>query len=232
MGWSAFPYSDRIRALLTSTPFGAVFPPRPLLPLPSEDARTHALRALRAYVVEVTFQLNMGRGAAPKPFQIEEKRFLLDWPDSPQQMLYPSIVVLPGPMEVYPPVELGGAMIDEDSADVHGPGTVLTQTHEHYERLTLQVHASARAMRRSIAAGLESVFSPTEERTGIVFRLPAYYDQTCRFTLARRSRSGVEGDADAARERRTEDIALDMDVSVVRLVRYAALAPRAELEVV
>lgn len=223
-GWTAYPFSDRIRQLLVGTPFGAVFPPRAPIPLTAESARTHALRALRDYVNEVTFYRTMGPGFPPSPFQIERSRFLLEWPDSVEQDLFPRIVVMPGPMEANP-VGLT-VSVDEDTRDVFAPGTVLAIQHEHVERLTLQCWASTKSMRRAIAAGLEAVFSPTEERAGILFQLPHYFDQTARFTLVSRSHNDTE---ENARRRRMLDVMLDLQVNVVRLIRYAELTARAEV---
>lgn len=225
MGWTAYPFSDRISRLLVGTPWGSVFPPRQPIPFTAESARTHALRALRAYVNELTFYRAMGPGVPPAPFQIAKDRFLLEWPDSPEQELFPRIVVMPGPMEVSP-LGIGGLSPDEDTRDVFGPGTVVLPQHEHVERVTLQVHASTKSMRRAVAAGLEVAFSPTEERAGILFTLPEYFGQTARFTYAMRSHNDTE---DNARKRRMMDVQLDLQVNVVRLVRYASLDPRVEV---
>jgi hypothetical protein len=200
--------------------WGAVFPPRALPPMPAEDGRTHALRALRQYVSELTFMLNMGPGVAPKSYRLEPSRFLIEWPDSIEQLLYPSVVCMPGVMETR---GLGlGVSADESTRDLYGAGTVLVPQHEHHEQVKLHVHASTKAQRRMVAACLESAFSPTEDRSGIVFSLPAYYDQTCGFLLVERNR---EDGVDNAARRRTEDLTLELQMNIVRLVRYVPLQP-------
>lgn len=213
-------FSGALLQVLDGTPFGAVFPPRDPPPLPAEDGRTNALRALKQYVTEIPFQFPNPPGPN-KVLRLDPKRFLIETPESPKALLFPSIDVQEGESELKP-IGLTPS-IDESSVDVFKKGTALVRSYEYAERITLQVWADTRAMRRSLAAGLESMLNPSEEIGGIRLRMPNYFGQTVRFTplsSARVDEAEMSGD-----RRRRATLLVLMEFEIVRLVNVVPMNP-------
>lgn len=230
-GWTptAPLFSAALARILRGTPFGAVFPPRPPPPNPSVDGRTHALRALRTYLREVTFQLpDPPHGT--KSFRIEhsptQPRIHIGRPDWAQELLLPSIVFTAGEQE-YLPIGLTPQTF-EDSRDRYGAGTVLTCSYEYQEKVGVEVWASTKAQQRALLAGVEAALQPVEEFAGIRLVLPDFYAETARFTPL--SRTNVDDD-DAGRRRRRTDLVFEMNFNLVRLVRYVEVRPQATADV-
>jgi hypothetical protein len=216
--WSTL-FSDTLRRALDGTPFSQVFPPKCPPENPDADGRTHALRALRAYIAEIVFQIPEP-GKQPKCFQLEPERILIEWPDSPTNLLFPRIEFNPGTGD-YLPFGLT-PVVFEQTRNRHGEGTVLTCAHAYREPLEVQVWATTRQQRRALVAGLEAMFSPLEETSGIRLRMPSFYGETVSFQPMRRM--NVD-DENAARRRRRADLTIEMEFNLVRLVNYVPLVP-------
>lgn len=214
--------TEKLKKILFGDPWGAVFPPKPNPPPLSYDGRTAALRVLREYVTNLTFYRAMGPGRPPSAFQIKPENFLIEWPDSVVSMVTPSIVVIPGPNADYGTIGLT-SYIEEESADVYGPNTVLQWQMEYKEVFNLEIWASSKAERRGILAGLETAMTPTEQMAGIRFRMTEYYDQPVCFSIMRR-RLGDEDES--ARNRRKAQIEFDMRFTVVALVNSVPMQPQ------
>jgi hypothetical protein len=220
--WSATSklFSDAVAAILDGTPFGAVWPPKDPPPLPNEDGRTHALRALRLYLTSIPFQLPNPPGP-DRTFRLDPTRFSLEQPETPKNLLFPSIAVVEGESELRP---IGlTPYIDERSANVFGPGTALEVSWEYAERITLEIWADTRALRRSLAAGIEASLSPTEEVGGIRLQMPAYFGQTVRFSPISSAR--LDGELGGDRRRRAV-LTLMMEFNICRLVNVVTMRPQ------
>jgi hypothetical protein len=211
-------FPSAVRPLVQGTPWGEVFPPKPNPANPSLDGRTAALYVLRDYITALVFNRYAGPQAPPIPFTIPPANFYVEWPDSTADMVTPSISVTDdrGDYDVIGLV----SYIEEDTVDVYAPGTVLQWQAEYIETINLEVHASKKAERRAICAGLEIAFSPTEQMSGVRFQMPLYYDELVCFTMMRRENMDTE---DSARNRRTAQIELQMRFNIVRLVNVLDL---------
>jgi hypothetical protein len=144
----------------------------------------------------------------------------IEWAEAKTDAVTPSIAVQPGDHEFVP---MGlTSFLDERTRDVFGLGTVLEVQSEYVETFELEITAQRRAERRAMLAGLQSALSPTEQRFGVVFALPAYYGQTARFT-PKGGRLGHE--MSEALNRRKAWLRVELRVNVVRLVHYAPMIP-------
>jgi hypothetical protein len=219
-------FPARIRQKLFGRPFGDVFPPRkPPPPLPL-DGRTIALRTLAEYVAAQEFYRVMAPGEPPQVFQIAEEHIHVEWPDADEDLVTPSLAFIQTDDGVYEAIGLT-AYIQEETADRYGRGTVVQWQSEYTETFQVEVRASKKAERRGIIAALETAFTPTEQMSGIRFRMPDYYDQLVCFTLE--SRRVSEG-GDDARDRRSATLRVQMRYTVVALVHYVPMAPTAKVD--
>lgn len=213
-------FPSAVRALLFGTPFGETYPPRPNPAAPSSDGRTVALEVLREYVASLTFYRAGGVGQPPIAFRIPEDHFYLEWPDVTESMVLPCVTIV-GSRGTYDTIGLT-CYVEENTRDQFAPGTVLQWQSEYVETIQLEVWASKIAERRALIAGLETAFSPTEQMSGLRFRMPRYYNELVCFSLNRAERFD---DADSAKNRRRAQLELEMRFNVVALVNYQPLQP-------
>lgn len=218
--WSTL-FTDALRAALDGTPFGMTKPAKTPPDNPDVDGRTHALRALRAYIMEIIFQIPDPPRRGSRPFQLEKDRVLIEWPDGMENLLFPRVEFAPGEM-TYKPFGLT-PVVFEETRDRFGPGTVVVCGEEHFEQLEVQAWATTRSQRRALIAGLETMlFTPLEEVSGLRLRMPQYYGETVSFQPSARAN---RDDEDSGKRRRMASLTLEMSFNVVRLVRYAELVP-------
>jgi hypothetical protein len=225
-----FPFNikSQLKALLQGTPFGDLIPPRAPVPAATqqEDGRTAALRVLREYVTQLVFYCPSGEvtpyGAVgtPTAFQIRPENFHIDWPDSIDDLRFPAAFVMPSRAK-YDPIGLV-AYIEEETRDRYAPGTVLQWQAEYQEVVNLELWASKMPELRSMVAGIETAISPTEQLSGIRFRMPMYFNELVCFTLNRRENYG---EADAARGARRLQLEIEMRFTLVALVNADAFRP-------
>ena len=215
------------RRLLRGTVFGTVYPPTPRDALPDSDSRHHALEQLRTYLSLLVFSRTSSEGQPAKSFSVPMGDVLIEQPDEPKGLNFPSIVVLPG-RGTHEQVGLGPAWIDEATVDVYGKGSALLVLGEYIEPLTIEVYASHRAERRALMAGLKVALRPLEESSSLLLRLPHYYDQTASFTLLE---SQYIDDPDIIRGKRRGQFPVQLRVPEVALVDVVTLKPYVELEI-
>jgi hypothetical protein len=209
-----------LAAILQGDPFGRTFPPKPAPPPLPVDGRTVALRILQQYVCALVFYLPMGAGRPPRPFRMKPENFNIEWPDYVQDAVFPSITVMSG-LADYGVIGLT-AYVEEATRDLYGKGTVLQWQAEYTEHIKLEIRASKRAERRAILAALETAFSPTEQMTGVRFKMPDYFNELVCFTLWNRI---LIDEPDAARNRRKAQVELEMRFNIVALVNYVPFQP-------
>lgn len=212
--------SSVLQNLLVGDPFGKVFPRRPNPRYATADGRTAALEILKRYITELTFKRAGAIGGPPIPFKIAKENIHIEWTDYETFEEYPSIVFLQTQDGIYDPVGLS-TLLDEETIDEFGQGTVLQEQAEYIEKFTLEIHASLRPERRAIVAGLERALFPTEQ-IGIRFRVPDYYNQVVCFTLESRR---YDDDADSSRHRRIARMMIEMRYTVVVPVNYVEMRP-------
>jgi hypothetical protein len=210
-----------LRSLIKGFVWGTVWPPR-LSPLPlPEDGRTIALRTLAQYIAA----LNCYRvGTAGEPstvqFNIPEDRFYIEWPDAKESMVFPCIAVVhdTGKYDVIGLV----SYVEEDSFNEFSPGTVVQWQGEYVETIQLEIWCNYKAERRAILSALETAMSPTEQMSGVRFKMPTYYNQLVCFTLNSRK---IIDEPDSAKGRRRATMEIQMRFNVVALVNATTMNP-------
>jgi hypothetical protein len=215
-----------LRGLLFGNPFGETFPPKQNPPLQSVDGRTIALRILGRYISEITFYRPMRPGQAPEAFWVPEKNFYPDWPDNVQDVVFPACAVIPARVD-YDVIGLV-SYVEESTRDRYAKGTVLQWMSEYTEKINLEFWTSTIPERRAIAAGFEAMMSPTEQMSGLRFRMPDYFDELVCFTL--NSRTNID-DEMAGKRRRKIRFEIEMRFNVVALVNYVSFEPQATVDV-
>jgi hypothetical protein len=216
----------RARDLLMGWPFGFVKPDRPPIALPAVDGRTIALSILADYIGELTFRRPGAKGAPPIAYNIDRKHIHIEQPHRDVDLQFPSIVVRPGEGD-YNAIGLT-SYIDEATEDKYGKGTVVQEQSEYQETITLECWAEEVPQRRSMVAGLEVAMVPTEQLSGLRFRMPRYFDRTVTFTLNSGSRPD---DPDAARARRWALLQIEMRFHVCSLCYYGPLIVQPDVQV-
>lgn len=214
--------------ILFGDPWGRVFPKRPPVPAATQevDGRTVALRILRDYVTALVFYLPNAKGLPPIPFQMLPENFHLEWQRGmPDSLKFPSCVV-EGSRSDYDAIGLV-AYVEESTRDVYAPGTVLQWQAEYIETINLELWASEEPSLRSMLAGIETAISPTEQMSGLRFRMPDYFNELVCFTLNRRENYG---ESDASKGRRRAQVELEMRFNIVALVDYVQLQVSTSVE--
>jgi hypothetical protein len=213
---------SQLRSITFGTPWGEVYPPKAAPPasLLSIDGRTAALHILRDYVTNLTFYRFMGANVPPKPFQIPPSHFYIEWPDSTEDMVLPSMAIVHSRAD-YDVIGLV-SYVEENTRDVYAPGTVLQWQAEYVETINLEIWTSKQSERRAIMAGLEVSFSPTEQMSGVRFMMPEYFNELVCFTMMRRE---IMDEPDSAKNRRKAQLELQMRFNIVTLVNYNEFAP-------
>jgi len=217
-----------LRKLIFGSPFGETFPARANPPPVGEDGRTPALRILRRYFSELVFARrgerdpDTGKVGSPVRFQIPEKNIFIEFPDNPDKVAFPALVFLSTDEAEYDSIGLT-AYVEEATRDVYAPGTVIQWQYEFVEEFAVEVWASSRAERRAVLAGVETALVPTELMYGVRFTMPEYYNELVCFTAVKRL---LADDDNAARNRRTARVVVQMRFNVVSLINYSLLDVR------
>lgn len=219
-------FPPAVRDLLSGTPFGEIFPPKAAAPFLSIDGRTAALHVLKTYITNLTFYRYAGPTAPPIAFSIKPANFAIEQPDYVEDEVFPSVAIIADRAD-YDVIGLV-SYIEEDTRDVYAPGTVLQWQSEYVETINLELYASKKSERRAMLAGLETAFSPTEQYSGLRFKMPEYYDELVCFTLNRRE---IMDDVDSAKNRRKAQLEMEMRFNIVALVNYVDAVPQIKVNV-
>lgn len=209
-----------VRKFLLGNPFGEVFPVRPNPPPLVFDGRTAALRLLRTYITNLTFYRRGNVNGPPVAFTLKTNQFQIEPPDSPTDMVLPSIAVLPG-KAIYDNIGLT-SYIEEETLNLYSQGTVLQWQSEYMETIQLEITTATKAERRAMMAGLEIAFSPTEQMAGLRFFMPEYFGEPVMFMLNGRQ---LREDEQSTKKRRVATMEFEMRFNVVALVNAVSLQP-------
>lgn len=189
----------------------------PLAEEPPVDAARAAGLTLKAYLEQAVFCIP---GSPPVRFKLEAVR--AEWPEDFTELRYPAAGM------TYPTVERGAHALTptmlEESFGQFGRNTVLWKTAELSIRIQLDFWCSNKPERVAIAAALPALFSPTEDRVGIIVAAgPGYYDREVRFTLLEAERVDT-ADTVERRDRQLRTLIL-ADIDEVHLRRVVPLQP-------
>lgn len=203
------------------------FPPRPPIPLPDIDERTHALRAFADYIATLQFRRSAGAGKEPITFRIPRTQIYIEQPDNVEDMKFPAIAFIPGRGR-YESFGLGPPNIKDDTIDKFAPGTALLESAEYKERFILEAWGSKIGERRAIVAGLHAALLRQESSYALRILLPDLYGTSAEFALV--ERENIDG-PDAVRNRRRGHFHIDLTVCVLQLVNVVTMRPMVVTEV-
>jgi len=210
-----------IRIAQLDPPHGSdVYPAQPALPPPVLDAREWAVGALASWIAALRFLRTGNVGGPPIPFKIPKARVHTEWPDSVEDLKFPSIVFIPQPGSYVR--SLGGGNVLDDTLGIYAPKTVVLDMGEYTERLIVEAWSSKKSERRAVTAAIETAMMMNETTMALRLRVPDYFDSTVTFSLEEQERID---DQDVARNRRRCRYPIQMTVSVLRLVHSVTLQP-------
>lgn len=195
-------------------------PPFPAVPLPSEDARTYALRALGHWIHSLAFRRKMQNGAPADPFVITPERYHLEQPDNVENLQMPCVAILPGRGK-YETRSLGPA--EPDDSFVGPDGTSLVIPWDYTETITMEVWGSKQSERRALVAGIEIAIGMYDGSTDLRLILTDYWAQVASFSLMERE---IIDDIETPRGRRRAHFFLQMTVPVVGAAKFNWLDAR------
>jgi hypothetical protein len=205
--------------MLANNTYGVVYPPQPLQPLPTKDAREYGLERLRDYICSLRFYRSNAPGQPPIPFALPETSVLIQQPDDLKDLPLPGIGIVPG-NGTHEPFGLGPPSILDETEGVAGPGTALQLSGEYREQVVIEVWGSKKAERRALMAGLKTALRASDGSSAIYLTLPDYYDTTVGFELV--ESLYIDGD-EVARNRRRGHIVVDMRVYELAVVNVREL---------
>jgi hypothetical protein len=188
-------------------------PPYPMLP--NLDARTHALRVLKAWFSSLVFRRTMMEGQEPQAFSVTPDRVFVEQPDSVENLQFPSIGILPARGQYYTR-GIGGADPDGETAE----GYSLLVPYDYQEMLTVEVMGSKIAERRAMVAGIEAAMGSYEGTTDLRLVMSDYFGLAATFSLM--ERENLE-DVESPRGRRRAHLYIQMLVPVVTQARLVGL---------
>lgn len=189
------------------------------------DARAAAAAALGAYLRSAEFRAWGGEGP--------DKRFNLtsvheEWPEGTQQLEYPSAAL----SEIQDPEQQAHNFVPtalEETIDVFGAGTVLWKLAEASIVFQVDFFCQSKPDREAIAAALPGLFSPGDEKGGVILTgHPVYYCVPVRCTLESGPRRIDTSDAVFESERRLT-ARVRCDVDQVELRCATVLVPSAQI---
>ncbi len=208
--------------------FGDVYPAKEPAPLPSADARDHALRRFREFLAALVFSRKGDRPGEDIAFQVPIESIFVDQPDDPQRLTFPaiSIVSARGDHDTY---RLGPFDLQDDTLDVYGKGTALLDQGWYEETFTLEVWGNHPADRLALLAGIKAALRVSQRSYALILSLPSYYDQQAQFSL---EASQSVDDPSVIQGRRRAQIYIELGVPEVLLVNAVTLQPAAVVMVV
>lgn len=153
-----------------------------LTPLPTKDARSYALEALRKFLSLVTFRREVAPGETGRAFRVPLAQIHTDMPDDLVDLNPPSIAFLPG-AGTTDTMGLNGPQILEESFGLYGPGTALVRYGEYIEPFIIEVTATKKSPRRALVAGLETVLRIDSNDGCLQLALPEFFQGVAQFEL-------------------------------------------------
>lgn len=193
----------------------------PLAAISTLDPRQAMANTLACYVGNADF-VRDGGTAPDTVFRLEA--VFSEWPDAEQELPYPcASIVDKGPIpydgQNFTPVPI------ESTLEVFCPNTVLWKTAEAMAEFQVDYWANDKNTRRALASRITSLFSPGENRNGVILQGdPKYFDRRMRAWLVDHERPDDE-DTVYSRERRVRTT-VRCEIDVVQLRQAVPLMPR------
>jgi hypothetical protein len=194
----------------------------PLAAMAELDPEQAAARALKAYLEAAVFCI---AGRTPARFRLNSVK--TEWPEDFTKLEYPAAAITTATVANDPHSLVPTCL--EETAGQFGRGTVLWKTAELAVRFVVNFWCTNKPERTAIAAALQEMFAPAEDRYGIVVQGPrGYFDQTVRFTLAEHER--VDSSLSVEQRERQLRVTILADIAVVQLRRVVELQPSVRLD--
>lgn len=176
-------------------PVGDVLRPETTAPTPVAHANrmgpeTAIAKALAAYLETITWYVDGGESPQDTIFQLNP--VATSWPKADEPIDYPTASIIEtGETEQHPSsfvpfaLEETWGTFDELAGLSGSPGkTVLWKEGEAVAALQVDFWLDGTAERQAVEAQLSAVFSPNQDRSGVLVEGPElYYSRPCRFTL-------------------------------------------------
>lgn len=213
---------SELRGLVeTDRSLGAVYPPRPLHPLPHKGPRGHALERYRDFLVALVYRREIAENET-QAFKVPAEKIYIRSADMSQEdQQITGIGFIPGPYSyddkwIY---ALGRPEADEDTVDKYGQGTVLLTMGYYVEQFTVEAASTAYPITRGIIEGIRYATRFFTDSGLLELNCPAYFDQTACFSIV--SGDGYSTDLVVeASGRRIAHLRVEMWIPEVALVDY------------
>lgn len=195
--------------------------------LPSDSARTQALRTLRRFISLLRFRRRGSDGGNPIEFRIGIEDIHIEQPDDPTKLKFPAIGVVSSDGD-HEEVALGGPPMIAPLGDVEGPAPGVFWLGDYIEEFALEIFASHIAERDAVIAGLQMAFLSSSESASLVLKIPNYFGATARFSLLR---SQVIDETEALRGIRRALLSVRVIVPELISKRLPTMKPQIQLNV-
>lgn len=157
---------------------------------------------------------------ATKKRKFRFDRIRLDWADENDELAghIPSAAIVASDDLTYQDDNFS-AVIDDDTDDVFGEGTVLRRVGHLSTVLEVKIWLANKDDRAGVRKGLEEAFlaEPSTEGSGRMIKVSQYYDQTARYLLRRMTMP--DGEQNARSKQWIVNAFFQSDIQVVSLVR-------------
>lgn len=198
----------------------------PLARMAGLDPRDAAAQALQAYLKAAVFCIPGDNPGTDRRFRLN--KVMQEWPDPKTTLDYPAAsVVSAGPIgngaHNFTPTML------EETCDQFERGTVLWKTAELSIAFQVNFWVTNKPERGAIAAGIQEMFAPSEDRYGVVVQGPCeYFDRAVRLTLDDHERIDTPDTVFAGERELRAQITADIDV--VQLRKVSRFEPRVDFD--
>jgi len=146
------------------------------------DARQAAAEAIAAMLLGLTFRKANGTDLRQPVSTFQLRNVRREWPEPNQRLEYPCASIVDMGMSDYSAVNFVPSCLEE-TADVHGDGTVLWRLSELACDFQVDFWSNDKPTRESIAAALPGAFSPGENYGVELECSERYYRALARATL-------------------------------------------------
>lgn len=211
--------------LLADEAFGDVVPRpppgEPTVYIPADDVRDACMARFREFLSKLRFT-RIGPSGELAGYNIPIERIFEEQPPDVTRLDMPCISFLPQ-VESYEALSLGPGNALEETADKYGKGTVVVETANYSEKLTVEVWGSSEAMRRSVRAGIKTALQNSAVSGAMRLTLPKFFDQVASFALV--EAENANDAPEIIKNRRRAMVFVQVNAVDCHLVRYVPFQP-------